>query len=339
MKSPTPCEAPFTEGETYLRKRLVPDRGETPERPKSETAVAEEKRRRYVLEGIAAAPVAGKMAKRELEDLLVKDILDAEDAARLEYRPDEMAELRDSIVELGLLDPISVFPYRGKYQVLDGQRRLITVRELGWHTVACYVYPAENLAIEAIRLHQNQVHATMSPWEESIYFTRMCDRVGLTFEELCKFVRKSESYVSDRLLLQQAQPETQEALKNGLITLGVAKELRRLKDRKWELYYLDQCLRSGTGTQVLHGWISAHIQRGGLEVRTVSTEPAQVVATPPPIQQITCFFCGGESGGRQLTNVWVHSDELATVQRIVEQIKAQFATVDTDEAPPAPEGK
>jgi len=280
----------------------------------------EQRRRKYILEGIVPAPIAPKTQRAELVELLVNDILDAENAARLTYDPEYMASLKQSILDIGLTYPLTVFPFRGKYQVLDGQRRLMCIRDLGWHTVRCLVFPDENLAIEAIRLHTNQEHAHMTAWEESVYFTEMCNRVGLSFEELCKFVRKSENYVSDRLLLQQAQPETQEALRNGLISLGVAKQLRRLKSREWELYYLDQCLRSGSGVTVLTGWINGHLQRGGLEIRTISTNSGSVSTTPPLVQELTCVLCNRPSNGRVLLNVWVHADELATVQQMLTNV-------------------
>jgi ParB/RepB/Spo0J family partition protein len=249
-----------------------------------------------------------------------------------------MGVLRASMTEMGMIDPILVMPRAAasgnlKYEVLDGQRRVLVARALGWERVRCLVVPPEGLAIEAIRLHQNQAHAKMTAWEESVYYTRLCDRLDLNFEELCVAVRQSAEYVSDRLLLQRAELETQAALQNGLITLAIARELRRLKNRQWELYYLDQCLRSGTGSKILHGWITDHLRRGGLVQQTVSDQPPIVTATPPPPAELLCGFCGKPSGGRQLMNVWVHTDEYGTVSRMLGEMLARVEA-ETQPAPP-----
>jgi ParB/RepB/Spo0J family partition protein len=283
-------------------------------------------------------PGEGQMDTARLETLQVSQIVDAEDAARLDMDAERMAELKDSMQKMGLLEPLSVFPYKGAFQVLDGQRRLICARELGWYEIKCLVVPPEFLAIDSIRLHKNQIHAEMTAWEEAVFFKRLLEREKLDFEQLCRYVRKSQDYVSKRLVLLTAQPETIQALKDNRIPLGVALQLNRLKDRKWELYYLDQCLRSGTGTAILTGWISAHLARGGLEVRTQPTGPAPVVVEPPTPVGFLCCLCDHEHQGRQMIQTWIHVDELQTVRQVLAmQFKAMAERAEEEQPvePPA----
>ena len=274
-------------------------------------------------------PGKSQMDSAQTVFIEVSQIVDAEDAARLSYDPERLEELRESMARMGLLEPISVFPFKGAYQVLDGQRRLMCARDLGWSKVRCELVPFENLAIEAIRLHKNQVHQHMAPWEEACFFQKLIERHGLNFEQVCRWTRRSEDYVSKRLVLLSEEPEIVEALKNERIPLGVAMELHRLKERMWKLYYLDVCLRSGTGTAVLRGWITQHIARGGLETRTQPTAAAAVVTTPPKPVGFICAFCDHEHGGRPMMQVWVHNDELQTVRQV---LALQFKAMDEQAA-------
>jgi hypothetical protein len=178
----------------------------------------------------------------------------------------------------------------------------------------------------------------MTPWEEAQFFRRLIAREKLDFEQICAYVRKSQDYVSKRLILLEAQPETIEALKTNRIPLGVALQLNRLKDRKWELYYLDQCLRSGTGTTILTGWITQHLARGGLEIRTQPTVPATVVTEPPKPVGFICAFCDHEHMGRPMLQVWVHNDELQTIRNVLAmQFKAMAEQEEVVPEQPKPE--
>ena len=55
---------------------------------------------------------------------------------RVLFDPDPMETLRDSISKVGILVPLTVYEKakaKGKYVILDGQRRWICARELGWN--------------------------------------------------------------------------------------------------------------------------------------------------------------------------------------------------------------
>jgi len=304
-------------GKKHLKKPPSPARGTIRAEKRSATSAPPDERRRWILEGILPEPGQFHIDAARAEVIALDKIVDAEDAARLDYPADHMAELQESMARMGLLVPISVFPYRGAYQVLNGQRRLMCARALHWPSIRCEVIPPDQLEIEAIRLHANQVHAQMTPWEEAVYFQRMIDRHKLTFQELCTYVRKSEDYVSKRLLLHTLEPETIQALRNALIPLGVAVQLQRVKDRKWQLYWLDITLKSGTGTAVLTGWVTQFLARGALEVQKTSDTPAVLVTEPPPPAEWICALCARPSGGRQMIQVWVHSDEVQVVNDVL----------------------
>lgn len=293
---------------------------------KSEGTGPIERRRTHLLEGLTTIQADHSASASVMKPLPMSILDEPEHPARIGMGEDDLKQLRDSLARIGLIDALKVFPKGKRYEILDGHRRFLMARELGWREIRCEVFTSEDLAIEAMRLATNQDHAHMTPWEEAVYFASLCDRFQLGFEELCTFVHKSETYVSDRLLLLQTEPETQEAMRQGHISMAVAKQLRRLKDRKWELYYLDLCMRSGTGATVLTGWINSHLQRGGLEQKPMGTDPAQVITSPPPVPLLVCEICNSEHLGRTLIQVWVHADEW-------QMFKQQFAMIRQSNAP------
>jgi ParB family chromosome partitioning protein len=234
---------------------------------------------------------------------------------------DYIEDLKDSLRRMGQIDPIIVRPRGVRYQIIDGMHRFAAARDLGWQALLAQVYTSEHLPVEAIQLHANQVHREMTPWEEHLFYARLCNEFSLSFEEVCTFTRRSEKYVSDRLLLGNLTEESKAALQSNQISFGVARELLRLKDPAWERYYLDLCLRTGTGTQVLHTWVTQQLQKQQQPTPAQIEQAQQPVINPPPPIVLMCAFCGGAPEGRGMTQVWVHADELAT---IVHTIRATF---------------
>ena len=55
--------------------------------------------------------------------------------SRLRAVEKNIDDLVENIRRFGLLNPITVFPREGKYELLEGQRRLLAVKKLGWKEI------------------------------------------------------------------------------------------------------------------------------------------------------------------------------------------------------------
>lgn len=58
---------------------------------------------------------------------------------RLVFEPEDMERLRESIAEVGILVPLTVYDDDGTVRLIDGERRLRSALELGLESVPCYV--------------------------------------------------------------------------------------------------------------------------------------------------------------------------------------------------------
>ena len=237
---------------------------------------------------------------------------------------DYMADLKDSLRSLGQIDPISVTPSGKRYRIIDGMHRYTAAREMGWETLRAQVWTDPKVAVEAIQLHTCMVHKAMTAWEEHLFYFNLCERLGMGFEDACVYTRRSQAYVSLRLCLGNLTNETKLALQNDRITLSTAAQLLRVKDPMWERYFLDQCLINGCGARVLTGWITQW-QLNQKPLTAEQLAQATAAPTPPPAPtEFICALCAHPSNGRQLVNVWVHTDELGPLaMAIAAQEKAK----------------
>ena len=59
--------------------------------------------------------------------------------ARLRKVDKNLDNLAENIKRLGLINPITVFPMEGKYVLIEGQRRLLAVKKLGWKEITAKI--------------------------------------------------------------------------------------------------------------------------------------------------------------------------------------------------------
>lgn len=79
-------------------------------------------------------------ADGQVHNLAVDSISEPETAMRASMNQDDFQWLKDSMLDIGLLYPLLVFPKNGGYEVADGHRRLLAARDLGWVKIACLIF-------------------------------------------------------------------------------------------------------------------------------------------------------------------------------------------------------
>lgn len=137
---------------------------------------------------------------------------------------DELAELAESIAELGLLQPIIA-------REDGGRRRLAAVRMLGWQRVEVIIRPPMRPDdVVAAMLVENGQRRDLDPIEEARGLLRL--QVQMASEhpdgktpshgQLAKKIGRTQVHVSGRLALLDLDPAVQEELRAGQITLGAA---------------------------------------------------------------------------------------------------------------------
>jgi ParB family transcriptional regulator, chromosome partitioning protein len=81
------------------------------------------------------------MATETLQEISPDSIIPNPQNPRLIFREDEMNQLLESIQEVGIRVPLSVFEDRGKYILIDGERRWRCSRKLNLFKVPAIIYP------------------------------------------------------------------------------------------------------------------------------------------------------------------------------------------------------
>jgi ParB/RepB/Spo0J family partition protein len=156
----------------------------------------------------------------------------------------------ESIRNFGLLQPIALIESGQGYKVAFGRRRIKAARQLGWLSIAAWIFPEGMTSAAVLTLIENahrrdNVTAKLQAIDElrrKVPESEICESLGLTKQEIKQAV----------FLLDNLVPEMQEALKDGRVKASTAKRAAKLpQPQQRELAQLekvsakdvDNCLR------------------------------------------------------------------------------------------------
>ncbi len=135
---------------------------------------------------------------------------------RTEFDPTHIEELKQSILEKGIIQPITVRRLGGGYQLIAGERRLRAAREAGMEAIPAVVMevssPEEMMELSLI---ENIQREDLNPIEEAKAYRMLADQCHLTQEEVAGRVGKDRSTVANTLRLLKLPPEIQDHLARG----------------------------------------------------------------------------------------------------------------------------
>lgn len=139
-------------------------------------------------------------------------------------------ELEASIIENGVIEPITVKVVNEKIELVDGERRLRATLSAISHGREIVSIPA-SLARKGINDIESLFLALikndgkpLAPSEEAEAFRRLT-AWGMTQADIAKRIGRSQPYVCDRLALIDAAPEVKQAVDKKTITKKTAKRI------------------------------------------------------------------------------------------------------------------
>jgi ParB family chromosome partitioning protein len=144
---------------------------------------------------------------------------------RKTFRPEELAEMVDSIKERGIIQPLIVRLVNGKYELIAGERRWRASAEAGLETLPVIVREASNRDVLELALIENLQRADLSPIEEAEAYARLMREFTLTQEQVAQQVGKGRVVVANAVRLLTLPEQIRAWIGSGDLSVGHAKVL------------------------------------------------------------------------------------------------------------------
>jgi len=147
--------------------------------------------------------------------------------------PEALEELKASIKQAGLLQPVVVRPAPeggNGYQLIAGERRLRACQALGWERIPAVTRDADDRTLLTLALIENLQRDDLSPVDEARGYQRLLAEFSLTQQDVAAAVGRDRSTVANALRLLKLPEAVLAMLHDGQLTVGHARALLGLTD-------------------------------------------------------------------------------------------------------------
>ena len=171
-------------------------------------------------------------AKDKVQEIAIDEIRANRYQPRQEFDESALEELKESVLRIGVIQPVLVRRLPGKgYELIAGERRLRASKLAGLKSVPAMVREYNDAEISEIALIENIQREDLNAIEEARAYARLMKDFGLTQDVMAKKIGRSRSHIANFLRLLKLEEQVQEYVANGSLSMGQAKPLLALEDK------------------------------------------------------------------------------------------------------------
>lgn len=168
------------------------------------------------------------MDDKQYQEIEIDKIIIPEQRATATFTSEQHDELKASITQNGFTIPILVRPLPdGNFELIDGLHRMEIVKELGWTKIPAIVTTTDEKRATILNILANTARGTQNPMDIAEALDR-ASQAGATIEELAAATGHTQDWVEFYLLLVKLPEVYKDALRQGVLKIGVVKEALRM---------------------------------------------------------------------------------------------------------------
>ncbi len=166
-----------------------------------------------------------------VEEIKIKELRPNPYQPRKTFDEDALSDLKESIQQHGVLQPIIVRKSIKGYDIVAGERRFRAAQQAGLTTIPAIVREFSETLMREIALLENLQREDLSPLEEAEAYASLLDHLSVTQEELAKRLGKSRPHIANHLRLLTLPDEVQKLIADGKLSMGHGRTLLSLKNK------------------------------------------------------------------------------------------------------------
>lgn len=173
------------------------------------------------------------------------------------YQPrkifDEVAieELRDSIKEHGILQPIILRKVGTTYEIVVGERRFRAAKMAGLQEVPAVVRTLTDEETMELAILENLQREDLTPIEEAEAYHNLMENLKITQEQLAFRLGKSRSHIANHVRLLSLPEKIRAMITDGRLSMGHGRTLLGLRKKEQIPLVAERVLREGLNVRQL----------------------------------------------------------------------------------------
>jgi len=246
----------------------------------------------HVAAPVPVTPPASAARGDEVIQIDISSIERSPFQPRMDFDPEHLKELADSIKQRGVIQPLLVRARSGadgatRYELIAGERRWRAAKDAGLTTLPAILRQASDEEVLEMALIENLQREDLNPIEEARAFEQLGSRFHLTQDQIAGKVGKNRATVANSIRLLALPDEVQSWLINGQISVGHAKAILGLTIAEEQRLVAERILRRSLTVRETEQLVE-HL-KGEAKTRAAGKTPvgksAQPVATEERLRQ------------------------------------------------------
>jgi ParB family transcriptional regulator, chromosome partitioning protein len=169
--------------------------------------------------------------EESVQEIPIKELRPNPYQPRKVFQQEAIDELKESILEHGILQPLVVRKSIKGYEIVVGERRYRAAKEAKFETVPAVVRVLSEQQMMELAVLENLQREDLNPIEEGIAYQTLMEKLKFTQEEVAKRLGKSRPHVANHIRLLSLPAKIQELISQGKITMGHGRALLGLRQK------------------------------------------------------------------------------------------------------------
>ncbi len=222
-----------------------------------------------------------------IQKLLITDVFPNTDQPRRSFDEQLLHELAESIREHGVLQPIIVVQKDDRtYRIVAGERRWRAATLADLDRVPAIVRTLDELRELELALVENVQRVDLNPLEQALSIARLQQQFSMTNADIAKKLGKAETTIINIVRLLQLPDEARQALQDGKITEGHARQVVALKnDPELQAQLLSNIMKYGWSVRQAEQFVVA--SKNGAKSATEAKK--SLVTSTPATKKLSTF--------------------------------------------------
>ncbi|MFT8320970.1 MAG: ParB/RepB/Spo0J family partition protein [Bacillus sp. (in: firmicutes)] len=167
-----------------------------------------------------------------IKEISIKELRPNPYQPRKVFEKEAIEELKASILEHGILQPIIVRKSIRGFEIVVGERRYRAAKEAKLEVIPAVVRDLSEKQMMELAVLENLQREDLSPIEEALAYQLLMKKQKITQEELSKRLGKSRPHIANHVRLLSLPKSIQDFISNGTLSMGHGRALLSLKNKE-----------------------------------------------------------------------------------------------------------
>lgn len=197
--------------------------------------------------------------------------------ARTVWNEEDLAELTDSIRANGIIQPVVVRPFQGRYQIIAGERRFRAAQMAGLAAIPALVREVTEEQLFEWSLVENIHRRDLNAIERAKAYQRYLNAFSLTQAEAAQRLGEDRSVIANYLRLLDLPEDIRTMLVDGRLSMGHARAILGLPSDELRRKLANRAMAGRLSVRDVERLVRKHLADSGAQKGATRSKPMHIL--------------------------------------------------------------